>query len=124
MDGRHGETSATVEKIVSKKWDIVILQEATVCLLIPEESAYWYEPAVLKLDSVIKSKKAHTLLYQNYSLSDCPTRYCAPSQAIEFMMAGLSDKKIHFDKKSCCSDSFQTSDREFIAIAKETKHIA
>jgi len=126
VEGRKaevGEMPPAIEKILSKNWNIVILQDAPVPLLIPEERIC-YETAVVKFDSLIKSKNGKTLLFQNYTLSNTPVRFCHPSEAVELMMEGLVDTTLLGIKEFCCSDSFQNSTQEFLALEKEVKNMA
>lgn len=69
----------TLAKLNSQNWDYVVLQEATVRVLIDEVREYNFEPSILRLDSLIKLKKGQTILYQSYPVSIYPKKYCYPS---------------------------------------------
>jgi len=51
------EISPTVRTLLSKDWDIVVLQEGVKGLLMQEYQQYNYEPAIIGLDSLIEQKK-------------------------------------------------------------------
>ena len=119
---KQDSENTAIEKILSKDWDIVVLQDAPVPLLIPEERKYWYEPAIIKFDSIIKSKHARTFLFQNYSLDNLPFKYCHPSFVVE-RTARRFDSNISI-KTGCCSDSFVNSQHEFDTLEAVTKNIA
>ena len=73
---QHLKDSLTISRINSQDWDYVVLQEATVRVLIPEIREYNFYPAVHKLDSIIKIKNGTTVLYQSYAISIYPKQYC------------------------------------------------
>ncbi len=120
--------SKTVKKILSKKWDVVVLQEATLNMLIPEIRVTSSQPAILYLDSIIKYNASRTVLYQGYAgNTNYPLKYCHPAMAgSDFEENGLHEQiwnsindtaaynkliKLFF-----CSDSFQNSSQEFLSI--------
>ena len=66
----QGEVPATIKKILSKHWDIVVLQESLNDVLNPGKRYYTTEPALMRLDSLIKQVHGKTVLYQAYSEPD------------------------------------------------------
>lgn len=122
---RSGEVSPTTKKILSHDWDIVVLQEMPIMLLIPEEAKYAYVPAVVKLDSLIKVSKGQTFLYQNYPLHDYPARYCHKTEAVKMFARRLTDTGARMATKDyCCSDSFYASRDAFTQIENITQDAA
>ena len=110
------ELSPTVKKILCGHWDLIILQESPVTVLIPRSGKYNFEPALSKLDSIIKLKKSRTALYQPYALDEYPKHYCYPDAAIRMNMP---DPGCQVGEKSrCCSDTFHNTTEEFEYMAK------
>lgn len=96
----------TLAKLNSQNWDYVVLQEATVRVLIDEVREYNFGPSILRLDSLIKLKKGQTILYQAYPISIYPKKYCYPSFLI----------KPEIPEVEYCSDSIRNSAEEFELI--------
>lgn len=107
----HLAQPKTLEKLRSQNWDFVILQEATVRILIPESRYYNFGPTILKLDSLIKIKKGQTILYQSYPISIYPKKYCYPSFLI----------RPEIPETKYCSDSLVNSAEEFEIIQASFK---
>lgn len=106
--------SETLTKLNSKNWDYVVLQEATVRVLIDEVIEYNVEPTIIKFDSIIKLKKAKMILYQSYPVSEYPNKYCYPSFLI----------KPEIPEVQYCSDSLLNSVQEFNKIEASFKRIS
>lgn len=96
----------TLTKLNSQNWDYVVLQEATVRVLIDEVREYNFEPAILRLDSLVKLKKGQTILYQSYPVSIYPKKYCYPSLLV----------RAEIPEANYCSDSLRSSTEEFDII--------
>jgi hypothetical protein len=111
------EVPPTVSILLSQKWDIVVLQNGTYQLLVPESAKNNYEAALIKLDSIVKSRHARTVLYQPFSDNKYPTQICYPG---DFISAQMPVKYHSFNTQiNYCSDSFQNSAQEFDALKKE-----
>ena len=110
----HLTKPQTLEKLRSQNWDFVILQEATVRVLIPEVREYNFVPTILKLDSLAKLKKGQTILYQSYPISIYPKKYCYPSFLI----------KPEIPETKYCSDSIRNSGEEFEIIQVSFKQVS
>ena len=110
------EMPTTVSKIISQNWDIVILQETPVNILIPEQVKYNYEPSLVKFDSIIKSRKGKTLLYQTYSLQVHPVRYSHPGMMLIYDVENSNELLKILTKETYYSDSFITSTQELDTI--------
>lgn len=127
MRVKKGETTPAVEKILSKSWTAVILQESTIPLLIPEQRRYWVAPAVIYFDSLIRVRNGKTILYQNYALQEHPQKYCfsyGASDAIFRRMAFDPGQRMELPTNAVCSDSFLSSNDEFAVIKKEFDSLA
>ena len=123
----NGETAPTVEKILSEKWDMVVLQEATTSILIPEDLKYYTLPAMKYLDSVIKIKHSKTLLYQNFTHQMFPVTYSTHTGADSFIFKLLSfdpNQNMDIPTDSIFSPHFQNSTQEFETLEKEYNNIA
>jgi hypothetical protein len=117
-----GGITATRQKILSEHWDFIILQEATLMCLIPEEREYSCKPAIKILNQTIKTVKARTVLYQLFALSEYPVKYCHPPAALAINeIISLPQNRM---KSQYCSDSFSNSREEFNVIETFYKNIA
>ncbi len=63
---KHTKNKKTVEKIKNGKWNYVVLQEHSIGTVIDSFRTKYTYPAVEYLDSLIKIKKAKTLLYMTW----------------------------------------------------------
>ena len=68
----EGELTEAVQKLLSKKWDIVILAAKVTAILSPYEQSISTEPAIIWLDSIIKSRGGNTILYQCFPFTMPP----------------------------------------------------
>ena len=63
---KHSKNKSTINKIKNGKWDHVVLQEHSLGTVIDTFRTNYTYPAVEYLDSLIKSRKAKTLLYMTW----------------------------------------------------------
>lgn len=63
---KHSKDKKTVDKIKNGKWDYVVLQEHSLGTVIDTFRTNYTYPAIGYLDSLIKTKKAKTLLYMTW----------------------------------------------------------
>lgn len=78
------EITETEKKICQKKWDIVVLQEGTVRLLIPEAKDYLVNPAINQIKKLVNNPECKFLLFSTWpSKGDYPRQYCNPSSLID-----------------------------------------
>ncbi len=127
MRVKKGESTPAVEKILSKSWTAVVLQESAISVLIPEQRRYWVTPAVMYFDSLIKARSGRTILYQNYALQEYPQKYCfsyGASDAIFRRMAFDPGQQMELPANAACSDSFLNSGEEFAVFKKEQDSLA
>ncbi|AWW00550.1 DUF4886 domain-containing protein [Arcticibacterium luteifluviistationis] len=72
-----GELSETERKIGEKKWDIIILQEGTVRLLIPEVRKYKVETAIAAIKERVTNPDCKFILFKTWPLKGYyPQEYC------------------------------------------------
>ncbi|MBK7872348.1 MAG: DUF4886 domain-containing protein [Saprospiraceae bacterium] len=104
----ENEVSPTLKLLKSQTWHSVILQEASMQVLIPEAKATFYDPYIRHLNNIIKVQQGKAILYETYALGDYPQQYCYPCIMI--------DAKI--DKMQCCSNLFRNSKQEYKVIKR------
>jgi len=124
-----GDTPTTVKKILSRHWDMVILQEPAIPLLVDEMRINCTEPAIFYLDSIIKANHSKTVFYQAYTGAVHPIRYNEtidnfylnrflfnpkPDSIITKMRNALDTSLMR--RHTYSSDSFATSSEEFEQI--------
>jgi len=114
IKSRKPFNSQTTEMLRSKEWYRVILQEATIRILIPEARDRLYVKAVIALDSIVKTRQGQTMLYQNYALGSYPIKYCYPGHIIDPKFSG----------ETFCSDEFLSSYQEMLAINNGIDYLA
>lgn len=100
----------------NEKWDFVILQDAVVPLLIPEERNVVVENHIRKLNDLINDLGGKVILFQPYTITNkYPIQYC---------YSATSAKGTYCDDGICCSDSLLNIEQEFEIILKATNQIA
>lgn len=123
------EIPQTITKILTDKWDYVVLQVRPFNILIPELRQLAFKPAVLMFDSLIKLQGAKTILFQSITLNKYPINYCIPggksgkSRNVirTFILHSLPNDKL---KEIYCSDTFHNSEEEFQIIKTTFDEIA
>ncbi|MBO0329839.1 DUF4886 domain-containing protein [[Muricauda] lutisoli] len=79
-----GEKTETEIKLSEKDWDVVILQEGTVRLLIPEAKAYKVETAIEEIKNRISNPNCEFILFKTWpSKKEYPKQYCYSKWAID-----------------------------------------
>ena len=63
---KHSKNKKTIDKIKNGKWDYVVLQEHSLGTVIDSFRTKYTYPSVQYLDSLIKTRKAKTLLYMTW----------------------------------------------------------
>ena len=110
----NNEIPIGVRAILSKKWDLVILQERGGEELIPCHRIYTFEPALIFLDSVIRSIKARTVVYQDYAGNSFPYHICDYNSFEENEVSTkVSAPNLLISR---CSINFDNSEQEFKEI--------
>jgi len=99
----QGETTETEKKITEKNWDIIILQDGTVSLLIPENRDLIVNKAILDIKKLVSNPKCKFVLFNTWpSKNKYPEQYCYLSRFI--------DKSI--EKENCCSPIIESLEHE------------
>lgn len=78
------DTTSTEKMILQKNWDVIVLQEGTVRLLIPEARDSLTIPAIKKIKKLATNKQCRFILFHtwNSNRNDFPKEYCYPSSII------------------------------------------
>ncbi|MGF7215933.1 hypothetical protein GGR92_002073 [Spirosoma lacussanchae] len=101
---RTGEQTLTETLLLSKQWDIVILQEAPVRILIPEARKYSTQESIRKIKQRIVNPRCQFILFQTWAPSGTfPTQFCYPA----FLLNRAADKE------SYCSVQINNLDEEY-----------
>ncbi|WP_047414157.1 DUF4886 domain-containing protein [Cellulophaga sp. Hel_I_12] len=80
---KEGEKTETEIKLSEKDWDILILQEGTVRLLIPEAKEYKVETAIAGIKNRISNKDCKFILFKTWpSKEEYPKQYCYSKSSI------------------------------------------
>jgi len=107
MQKKIGDTTATEKKLLQKPWDIVILQEGTVKLLIPEAKDSLVIPSIKKIKKLVTNKDCRFIIFQTWtSQEEFPKEYCYGSLQITKKMGD----------EQYCSEKILTKDREIKLI--------
>ena len=78
-----GQKPETEKKLSEKKWDVIILQEGTVRLLIPEAKEYKVENAIAAIKNLISNQDCKFIIFKTWpSKKEYPKQYCYPKHAI------------------------------------------
>jgi hypothetical protein len=81
---KAGEVSATEKKINLKKWDIIILQDGTVRLLIPEVKEFQVNSAIDRIKKLVNNPDCRFILFNTWpSKNQYPKEYCYPGLIID-----------------------------------------
>lgn len=100
---KPNDTSSTLKKLYSEKWDFVVLQNGTVGLLIPEARKLVVKPAILGFKEKLKNTTTQFVLFKTWpSLDTFPKQHCYPAAVI--------DKSI--EKNMCCSPLITSIEQE------------
>ena len=128
--------STTVRTILSKHWDMVILEPVGNCITHPMN---YEDSALIFLDSVIKSNAGQTVLFESYAPFKFPARYSSPpwTDLIDKGQNDLMNLLNNINKKYAAdsllaylhtkrySDSFTHSGDEYLEIKMDAdKNVA
>ncbi|WP_452231322.1 DUF4886 domain-containing protein [Lacinutrix sp. MEBiC02595] len=110
-----GEITETEKKIAEKKWDVVILQEGTVRLLIPEVREYNVETAISAIKKLIPNPNCKFILFKTWpSKKEYPKEYCYSARSINQSM----------EKDKYCSPIIENLEQEMKLINKSYNLVA
>lgn len=105
----------TEKKIAEKRWDMVILQEGTVQLLIPEARDFLVNPAIERIKALVNNPECKIILFRTWpSKADYPRQYCYPSGIIDASIA----------KEKSCSLNILDLDHEMELINSAYESVA
>jgi hypothetical protein len=119
-----GEVPVGVKKILSEKWDLVVLQERGGSVLIPCFNEYSFKPSLLFLDSIIRSVKAKTVIYQGYAANEYPHYICEEPNRLFFDRLYPDTALATNMQPNCCSKHFENHTDEFQLLQAEYDKMA
>lgn len=106
----EGEKTETEIKIASQKWDVVIMQEGTVNLLIPEVRDLAVNKAISKIIKLVKNSDCRFILFNTWpSERSYPKEYCRSGGRIDVSLDEMKDY---------CSLKIESYKQEFKLIEK------
>lgn len=112
---KQGDTTSTERKLLLKPWDVVILQEGTVRLLIPEVRDSLVIPSIRRIKGLVTNKACKFVLFHTWvSKHEYPKEYCYSSFQIT---RELNDEKF-------CSENFINLEQEAKSVDKEYTLVA
>ena len=122
---KPNETPIGVKKILSSNWDYVVLQEGGGDALLPYLQMFSFEPSVMFLDSVVRSVKAKTVLYQGFTGNKFPTQICKEKSSLD-MCVLYPEAVTHslLKAKQTCSNYYNNSTEEFRDLKLEYDKMA
>lgn len=125
LRAQKNETPMGVKKILSDKWDYVILQEGGGDPLIPYLQMYSFEPSLLFLDSIIRSIKARTVIYQAFTGNEFPRQLCKDKSSLDdFVLYPGTVTHSLLETRQSCSNYYKNSTEEFHDIKLEYDKMA
>ena len=112
---KPGDTTSTERKLLQKPWDVVIIQEGTVRVLIPEARDSLVIPAIQQIKGLVKNKACKFVLFHTWvSKHEYPQEYCYSSFSITKI---LDDNKF-------CSEVFLNFEQEANKVQEEYVFVA
>ncbi|RNC88516.1 MAG: DUF4886 domain-containing protein [Allomuricauda sp.] len=110
-----GEKTETEIKLSEKNWDVVILQEGTVRLLIPEVKAYKVETAIAEIKNSIANEDCKFVLFKTWpSKKEYPKQYCYSKWVIDHSL----------EKDEYCSAEIADLKQEMVLINESYDSVA
>jgi hypothetical protein len=105
-----GEKTETEIKIADKKWDVVILQEGTVNLLIPEVRDLAVNKAIIKIKNLVNNPDCRFILFNTWpSERPYPKEYCRSGGRVDESLDEMQDY---------CSPKIESYEQEFELVEK------
>ncbi|WP_400077285.1 DUF4886 domain-containing protein [Winogradskyella sp. R77965] len=81
------EVTETEIKLSERKWDVIILQEGTVRVMIPELRNYKVDSAIKKIKAFVNNPNCRYILFSTWaSKSEYPLEYCYPGMLIDLTL--------------------------------------
>ncbi|MDO1512378.1 DUF4886 domain-containing protein [Maribacter confluentis] len=104
----EGEKTETEIKVAEKKWDVVILQEGTVDLLIPELRDLAVNKAIEKIKTLVNNPECRFIFFTTWpSERQYPKEYCRGGGRIDESLDDMQDY---------CSPKIENYEQEFELI--------
>lgn len=99
----ESEVTETEIKLSEKKWDVIILQEGTVRVMIPELRNYKVDSAIKKIKALVNNPNCRFILFSTWaSKRGYPLEYCYPGMLIDQSL----DKR-----KDYCSEKIENLEK-------------
>lgn len=112
---REGEKTETEIKLSEKDWDIVILQEGTVRLLISETKKYRVETAIAQIKNRISNQDCKFILFKTWpSKEEYPKQYCYSKWSINSSL----------ENDTYCSPEIESLEQEIKLINESYDSVA
>jgi len=90
----EGEITDTEKKLSERKWDIIILQEGTIRVIIPESRNLVVNASIKEIKKYVNNPDCRFILFNTWaSKTEYPKQYCYPGKLI--------DKSLSKDEKYC-----------------------
>ncbi|WP_010518611.1 DUF4886 domain-containing protein [Croceivirga radicis] len=110
-----GEKTETEIKLSEKEWDVIILQEGTVRLLIPEAKEFKVETAIVEIKKRISNQDCKFILFKTWpSKKEYPKQYCYSKWAINHSL----------ENDKYCSPEIESLEQEIALINKAYDSVA
>lgn len=115
---KNGEQTETEKIILSKKWDIVILQEQPVRVLISEFRKRSTEMSIERLKKLIGNPTCRLILFKTWASTEAfPIQFCYPA----FMLAQPVSKEKYCSKKfNSVGEIFSSLSVDYDSVASAT----
>ena len=112
---KAGERTETEKAILSQQWDIIVLQEAPVRILIPEVRRYSTQVSIEKIKKLVTNPKCEFILFKTWAPKhEFPAQFCYP--------AAMINKPT--EKEQYCSRQIDSLEDEFKLLSSEGDSIA
>jgi len=110
-----GEKTETEIKLSEKEWDVIILQEGTVRLLIPEAKKFKVETAIAEIKNRISNQDCKFILFKTWpSKKEYPRQYCYSKWAINHSL----------ENDKYCSPEIESLEQEITLINEAYDSVA
>ncbi len=114
-----GDTTITEKKVIQKPWDVIVMQEGTVRLLIPEAKNSLVVPAIQKIKSLATNEKCKFIIFHTWASNkaEFPKEYCYSSSIITKKIDGT---KFCSERIADLKQEVELIDKAYQSIVKTT----
>ncbi|PQJ18719.1 DUF4886 domain-containing protein [Tenacibaculum sp. SG-28] len=113
---KEGEITETERKLSERKWDIIILQEGTIRVIIPESRNLVVDSSIKKFKKIVNNPNCKFILFNTWaSKAEYPLEKCYPGRLI--------DKSLESSKKYC-SESIENLEQHNDVINQAYQKLA